>query len=954
MSRSATAVAGPRLLDRASSSSPARATPVESPGERDAVHRRGARRRGRRLTVAVRFGTFALACAALLSHHSIWFLLPGALVVGAVLGEINGLSLRETRQVTIAIALAVASFNYLAWRFTIINWPLALIGVPLFAAELHACFHTLGLQVTLWPRDGYRPVSTEDVDRFPIFVLIPTVDEGPTLVEETVRKVKIAVERYQLERPWASIRIVVCNDGAVVGAACSPAVEALARRLGVECLSRTVGGGAKAGNLEAARRALRIPSDALLVIFDVDQQPTADFLLKTVPIMGDYRVGWVQTGQYYRNRESVVARWSDDQQSFFYRALCPGKANSDAAFICGTNVVIRSEALDEIGGFPLSSVTEDFAASIRLAPRWRSVYLPEVLATGLGPVTLGSYFRQQGRWARGTLSVLRSSWRSLLLPRRRGLSIPQRIQYGLAATHYLSGLRDLVFLAAPVIFVLTGLSGVRGATLDGFLEHFVPYYGLSLIAFALAAHRATNWRGIAMGFVSFPILVASACRTFLGYEGSFTLTPKSRSEVARATPALRVAAVVCAVALGVGIALRHGPAFFIADAWLAYLVVLLGIGIALDEADVRGYARVRDLAVLRRLDWGRSRLRETASARPRLALVSLCAGAVLVAGGVGITTAARPIPKVSAAPVGQPAVPYTGLSGLPPSSTKRLDSFLSVKPTILGETEEVGAGLLPSWTREAAELHSTLWITLVFSKAGRPMLGSSLTAITNGMDDAALLHDAAQIAAYGHPVYMTLFPEVDRNYAVTSAVAKGGIPEDVEPAWSHVQHLFRDAGATNVAWVWQPADPGNDRAFMPNARSIDDVAVTLFEYARTAWVNPAEQLAEAAIRHPGKPLLVLVSAAGAPSNPRAVGAPSGPAAKAAWIESTDRAIDRRHDVAAVLYAQSGPVASPTAKSSEPWSLSSGAGSTVAVARLLDVQRAQIAALGRMAASAVNY
>ena len=50
----------------------------------------------------------------------------------------------------------------------------------------------------------------------------------------------------------------------------------------------------------------------------------------------------------------------------FYNLLCPGKMLINSAFICGTNVVIRATALDEIGGLPQISVTEDFAASIAL------------------------------------------------------------------------------------------------------------------------------------------------------------------------------------------------------------------------------------------------------------------------------------------------------------------------------------------------------------------------------------------------------------------------------------------------------------------------------------------------------------------------------------------------------------------------------------------------------------
>jgi cellulose synthase (UDP-forming) len=172
------------------------------------------------------------------------------------------------------------------------------------------------------------------------------------------------------------VEVVVCNDGLVAGAPSTSGVAALAQHLGVRCITRSTPGGAKAGNLEHARQLLGAVGDSLVVIFDADQVADPEFLCRTIPHFADRRIGWVQTGQYYRNLDNPVARWANDQQSLFYSVLCPGKSRQNAAFICGTNVVIRARALDEIGGLPTDSVTEDFAASIRLHSRWRSVFLP--------------------------------------------------------------------------------------------------------------------------------------------------------------------------------------------------------------------------------------------------------------------------------------------------------------------------------------------------------------------------------------------------------------------------------------------------------------------------------------------------------------------------------------------------------------------------------------------------
>jgi hypothetical protein len=153
-----------------------------------------------------------------------------------------------------------------------------------------------------------------------------------------------------------------------------------------------------------------------------------------------------------------------------------------------------------------------------------------------------------------------------------------------------------------------------------------------------------------------------------------------------------------------------------------------------------------------------------------------------------------------------------------------------------------------------------------------------------------------------------MLPEVDRNYAPTSAVAGGGIPQDVAPAWAHLRAVFAAAGAANVAWVWSPADPGADQPFTPPAAQIDAVAVTMYEYPGTAWSDPSAALGAAADSHPGKPLLVEVSAAGAGS------------IRSAWLEQLADEISARDDIAALVYSQAGPETDLTGIAAAPWAV----------------------------------
>ena len=124
----------------------------------------------------------------------------------------------------------------------------------------------LGFLYTIWPRPEPVLVPKEDPSQHPIFVLVPTVNEGTEILQATLAGAISARTQYLDAFPRATVTIVVCNDGRVANAPCWQDVEQLAERLGVVCVTRTVGGGAKAGNIEFARQQVGATNNALMVI----------------------------------------------------------------------------------------------------------------------------------------------------------------------------------------------------------------------------------------------------------------------------------------------------------------------------------------------------------------------------------------------------------------------------------------------------------------------------------------------------------------------------------------------------------------------------------------------------------------------------------------------------------------------------------------------------------------
>ncbi len=849
------------------------------------------------LSVSISRAARALAVAASL----VWLVWekPGpwevALIVAlAVVVAPGTLSWAQRRTVALSFGVLAASIQYFTWRIGVVNLSEWWISIPLVAAETLGALHVLGLQYTIWPRREAQVVYRRNPFAIPLYVLIPTVDEGVEILQPTVTGAIAAAERYEALYPEARVTIIVCNDGLVAGAPTTEDVEHMCDRLGVHCVTRSVSGGAKAGNIENARDVFDVHGEVFFTIFDADQIAEPDFFLRTVPSLADPSVAWVQTAQHYRNLDEPVARWANDQQALFYRLICPGKSAQNSAFICGTNFVARADALDEIGGLPQDSVTEDFAASIRLHGRWRGVYIEGIFAQGLGPVDLGSYFRQQNRWARGTLSVLKEPGRIF---GRSSLTLDQRIQYALSCTHYLSGVRDVIYVIAPVSFLILGTPAVKGATLGGFLSHFLTYFVASQVAFWHSATRRTTWRGIVMGFASFPTLLAATTSVALGRRRGFVLTPKKRAarSIVPALPHLLVVGLVGA-ALLVGLWHHSDSRAVVSLVWLLYTLLMLTAFLSLALRDTsKVFAR------------GVNALSRWATSTPvRWLLRPEFAALIAVVVAVGAT-----LPRIY--PATASTIPFSGhlcAAGRVPlgihasgAELERAEALLG-RPSILGATVELASGFPHAWAEHVRARGATPWLTLVFTRDGRRTLESSLRSIANGLHDESLSRWARDARDFGHPLLLTILPAVDRNWSASSAITSGGIPQDVTPAWSRIRGLFR--GAPNVAFVWAPADPIRDRAYAPPPRAINVVQATWFRYPGTRWPDPKRTLAAITRRHPDKPILIDASAVGSRKRKRA------------WLIDVVRAAAQRDAV--VVYHEGGPFLTRAGRGRRDWSL----------------------------------
>lgn len=383
----------------------------------------------------------------------------------------------------------------------------------LFAGEVYHLFMAFSFWFTVWPGETVAKVKEH------LYYYFPTVDIFITVAGEPVEIVSRTVKAAKnIAYPFKNIYVL--NDGLVAKKDNWRQIVQMAGKLGVNCITREVPGGAKAGNIN---NALRQTNGEMVLIFDADMVPNKNFLSKTIPYFKDANVGFVQTPQYYENyqvNEITAGAW--DQQKFFFGPILRGKEKSNAAFVCGTNVVLRRKALEEVGGMEENNIAEDFLTSLYIHQKgWVSHYHPEVLAKGLAPMDLMSYYKQQFRWARGSLQVLLGDNPFL----KKGLSFAQKIQYLSSALYYFNGLVVLIDISMPLMYLFFGIQPVSVSTAS-FAVYFLPFMLLNLYTLNLASAADISFNTFSFSYSSWYLQLVALFSILTGKKVGFSVTPK--------------------------------------------------------------------------------------------------------------------------------------------------------------------------------------------------------------------------------------------------------------------------------------------------------------------------------------------------------------------------------------------------------------------------------------------
>lgn len=480
----------------------------------------------------------------------------------------------------------VISCRYLWWRYTsTLNWGNSLdliFGLILLLAETYSWLVLiLGYVQTSWPLNRKPAQLPSDTRQWPtVDVLIPTYNEDLSIIRATV------YAALGIDWPKDKLRIHLLDDGN------RASFKDFAQEAGIDYIARTDHQHAKAGNLN---HALTLIDGELVAIFDCDHMPVRSFLQLTAGwFLRDPKLALVQTPHHFLSPDPIEHNLGTfgsqpNEGELFYGLVQDGNDVWNATFFCGSCALLRRSALDSIGGFAVETVTEDAHTALRLHRNgWNSAYLRIPQAAGLATESLSAHIAQRMRWARGMVQIFRTD--NPLIG--KGLNVFQRLCYASAMLHFLLGVPRIVFLTAPLAFLLFHAYIIYAPAIMILLYVLPHMIHASLANWRLqGSYRQTFWGEIYETVVAWYIAGPTTVALLSPSRGRFNVTSKgglkaqNQFDWQTAKPYLLLTALNV---LGLGFALWRlytGPkqeilTIAVSVAWVIYNVLIIGVAVA--------------------------------------------------------------------------------------------------------------------------------------------------------------------------------------------------------------------------------------------------------------------------------------------------------------------------------------------------------------------------------------
>lgn len=425
-----------------------------------------------------------------------------------------------TRMVLVFFSVVLSS-RYLFWRITETftqGTPLDYaFGFGLLAAEVYAfTILIFGYIQTIWPLKRKPVPLPADSALWPtVDIFIPTYNEPLSVVKPTI------LAAQAIDWPAHKIKVYVLDDGR------RPEFAEYCAKVGVTHVTRSNNFHAKAGNINAA---LQNTDGEFVAIFDCDHIPTRSFLQVAMGwFVGYPKLAMLQTPHHFFSPDPFeknlkTFRQVPNEGELFYGLLQDGNDFWNATFFCGSCAVIRRTHLLEVGGIAVETVTEDAHTALKLHRKgYDTAYLAVAQAAGLATESLSGHVGQRIRWARGMAQIFRMD-NPLTGP---GLKLGQRICYANAMMHFFYGLPRLIFLTAPVAYLVFGAHVIHASALE-IATYAIPFLVLANTANShiQGEYRHSFWNEVYETVLAWYILRPTIYAMINPRAGKFNVTAK--------------------------------------------------------------------------------------------------------------------------------------------------------------------------------------------------------------------------------------------------------------------------------------------------------------------------------------------------------------------------------------------------------------------------------------------
>ncbi len=225
------------------------------------------------------------------------------------------------------------------------------------------------------------------------------------------------------------------------------------------------------GKPAALNLALSYATGDVVGVFDADSLPEPDVLSKASAYFGDQKVVAVQGMTTSINeRSNVLTRVISMEEKAWFQMLMSGRERLSLFVpLTGSCQFVRHSALDELGGWEQTSLTEDVELALRLVEKNHLIkYAPDVNSGQETPSALGSLFKQRIRWYRGYMETA--------------------LKYGRLLNHLNKRTIDAeISLAGPFMMVISLLSYINWVVVALFLSASTPILDFTGLVIALTA-----------------------------------------------------------------------------------------------------------------------------------------------------------------------------------------------------------------------------------------------------------------------------------------------------------------------------------------------------------------------------------------------------------------------------------------------------------------------------------